>query len=167
MPVQFKVGAQGAYLRQEVASGQSFLGRRTSSAGGRDNPTASDTIVQTYAQNPADGEGLFEFEPFLRRTDQSVFVTHVRIRVGPGAGPGIAWSVAITDGDEGVGSPDVDDPSRDVIVDSGTGDAVVTLNIDLPPKSKIRVITGAVSASLGIVQVEFFPTLDKFERIIN
>jgi hypothetical protein len=164
MAIQFKVDQYGAYMRHTVAVGQTFTGERTSNGSGRDQPELLYNRVLAFDENPANGEGLFEFEPFLRRTDQSVFVTYARIRVGTG----VVWTLSITDGDEGGSAAEVDDPARDVQFDTGTGDAIVKLNMDLPPKSKIRISTnaGAVGA-IGIAEVEFFPTLDKFDRVMN
>ena len=68
-------------------------------------------------------------------------------------------------------APDVDDTDLDVPLASstthGAGSQRVALNMSLPPKAKIRVVTASTTSTFGMVQVEFFPTLDKFERIIN
>lgn len=159
----FRAKAKGQYIRQEVANGISFTGERTSHAAGRDAPTVVNDIVLQFDRNSADGEGLIEFEPFMSNPKQSVFVSWVRVIVGPTIG----WSVYITDGDESVGAPNVDNPSLDAPVSSGTGNALIAVNRDLPPKAKIRVTSSAVTSTFGIVEVEFFTTLDKFERVIN
>ncbi len=112
------------------------------------------------------GEGLFEFDPFVTSPLASrplVFVSWVKIKIGSGA----AWSIRITDGDEGDTPYNIDDPSLDVELDSGTGDASVRVMRDFPPKSKLRVITDAAVGAKGIVEVEFHPAVDSFSRPFN
>jgi len=160
---QFYVDSNGAFIRQEIVTAFSFLGQRTSHSAGRDKPTRINSRVIGYDRNPASGEGLFEFEPFLRDPNQGVYLTKLHILVGGG----VAWSVFITDGDEVAGAPYVDTVAQDIEHSIGTGSAIVSLDMGLKPKAKLRVITSTVGSTFGMLQVEFFPILDKFERILN
>lgn len=165
--MSIKATSLGMILRQEVAIGQEFLGERTSHAAGLENPTQvpGRSYLFSYDQNPADGEGLFEFDPFVTSplgARPLIFVSWVKIRIG-----GVAWSVRITDGDESAGGPNIDDPLLDVELASGTGNASVRVMRDFPPKSKLRVITAAAAGAQGIIEVEFHPAVDSFSRPFN
>lgn len=167
MSTQVYVDAVGRFLRQEVGNGYSFLGQRTSHAAGRDRPTVTNDKVFLYDRNVVSGEGLFEFDAFLKQKNQAIFVTGIKILVGGS----VNWYAYLTDGDESAVSPnalDIDDTDNDLLFDSGAGNAYVVVNKSLPPNAKIRIVTDAVaSGTYGAIEVEFFPTLERFERIIN
>ncbi len=159
---QYYADSKGTFLTQRVAQGFGFTGVRTSHAAGRDKPTRTFTRAVVFDENPSAGEGLVEFEPFLRTPDQAVFISTVKIIVGAG----VAWELFATDGGEAAGAPNVDDVAMDASIASGTGSAIVRVNTTLPPKGKLRLTSGTVVSTSGHMVAEFFTTTDAFERAL-
>ena len=158
----FRASTAGQFLRQRIDDGLSFTGSRTSHGDGVDRPAQSEGRILTYDQSAIPGEGLFELTSFIS-TPQPVFLTWLRVIVGGN----VAWNAYITDGLNGGGATLIDDLFTDALIATGTGNSVVALNVDIPWNSRLRVTTGIVIATYGLVEVEFFPTSSKFERIIN
>lgn len=162
----------GSFLRQRVAITKSFLGHRTIHVEGHSNPSrlAGKTAVWQWDENPNDGEGLFEFDKLTGFTSNPqltawnpvtkrqpfIYVDYVRLVLGPA----VNWTVYMTDGLENGTVQTLDDVANDAEVVNGVGSTVMRITMHVPPCSRIRVITDAVTVANAFVELLVQPVVN-------
>ncbi len=169
-------GSQGLTVRQAFPTGAAIPGKRSAWVKSRTVPelapffdidpehvalTPGGIVVFEQETDDTTG-GLFELNLHTPLQRRAVILSAINLRLGPA----VAWTVTLTDGRGTASSPeDVDDPTYDTDLETGTGNKHLNLAIELPARACVRVKTSNnTSLNPGIIELIFLLVTDTHAR---
>lgn len=169
-------GSQGLTVRQTFPSGGTVPGKRSAWVKSRISPDLAPFfdidpehvtltpggIVVFDQETDASTGGLFELNLHTPLQRRAVILSAINLRLGPA----VEWTVTLTDGRRTASSDDdVDAPTYDTDLETGTGNKHLNLAIELPARACVRVKTSNnVSLNPGIVELIFLLITDSHAR---
>lgn len=118
-------------------------------------------LVEYALEGTADTGGLFEPKLHLNEQKKACHLNSAQIRIGAG----IAWTLSLTNGLGGGAAGAVDDPAGDIVIATGTGNALVANKVEIPSGCSIRFVSAANTAvATASVDVQIVPITDNHSR---